>query len=299
MHFRKFFSGTIDSLPTAVGTGTTNGAAGGGGLGTGYRSLKTTPILCSAIVEVLRMIGLDQAECSLDPDNPATYGEIFPYGSEKQGIQFFFGYKYVNSAHSYINVGLYPDSSISAANVAANSAGVQSQLQITSATSGTDVAYRFYVTVKGDPKSFVKVMVGSYSSPESETDIFGFAKGKDCFGNTVVCYAPFGGAYAMYFFDLDKKTYVNQATPVTAADSSSQAANSVAQKVKGCPPEKIALIPWIETFLLGVTLDNCYCVPTALTAATTDQAFLIGGEEYWLMRNGKLLAKCPTRLQLS
>lgn len=299
MYFRKYFSGTVDSLPTTVGAGVTNSAAGGGTLGVGYRSVKITPILSSAIVEVLRMIGLGQAECSLDQANPATYGEIFPYGSEKQGIQVFFGYKYVTGAHNYINVGLYPDSSISAANVAANSVGFQSQLQITSATSGTDVAYRFYVTVKGDPASFVKVMVGNYSSPESEIEVFGFAKGKDCFGNTVVCYAPFGGSYAMYFFDLDKKTYINQATPVSAAESSSQASNSAIQKVKGCPPEKIALIPWIETLLLGVTLDNCYCVPTVLTTATTDQAFLIGGEEYWLMRNGKLLAKCPTRLQLS
>ncbi len=296
MYYRKYFSGTIDNLAVLTGNTVTSSTTGAGGMTTlYYRSLKTTPVLCRAIVEVLQEIGLTEAACRLEPGDPATYGEIFPYGADMQGMQVYFGYQSGSNCHYSARVTLCPDSNVNAAKNAADSWGVSLNIQIASATSGSNVPYRFYVTVKGDPVSFLQVAVSAYSAPEKEIGLFGFGKGKDCFGNDVVCYTGLS-SNPLYFFDARKKTYVNQLTPAAAAANSLVSNTAAEIVVKGCPEDAVALIPWIDVPLAGVTLDNCYCVPTSLTTATAEQAFLIGGEEYWLLRNGRILARCPTKL---
>lgn len=298
MYYRKFFSGTIDTMAVGVGTGNTALTGGGGATTLYYRSLKTTPVLCNAIVDILKEIGLPDAACSLDPGVPAEYGEIFPYGRDRQGIQVFFA----NSAntttiHSNARIVLCPDTDLNTLKVAANSYGGTVVCNITSSLSGNNVPYRFYITVKGDPNSFLQLFIGNYSTPGSETGIFGFGRGKDCYDNNIVCYAPLAQSSGLYFFDLDKKTYINQQTPVSVAANSFIGGTVNDFIVKEGAVDTIALIPWINIPMLGVTLDNCYCVPASLTTATADQAFLIDGEEYWLLRNGRILAKCLTKLQ--
>lgn len=299
MYYRKYFSGIIDSLVTTTGTGVTVATGGGGGTALYYRSLKVTPVLCNAIVDVLQEIGLEDAACSLDPNSPEIYGEIFPYGPDKQGIHVYFGYNSANntSSHGTMRIALCPDADVTALRRTADSFGYQSNNSITSVLSGNNVPYRFYVIVKGDPKSFLQVFVGNYNNPENEMGIFGFGRGKDCFGNDVVCYAPFIGNYSGYFFDLVKKTFVNKLNPINTINNSMVSGSTTEVILKGCALDTIALIPWIDIPLQGVTLENCYCVPTSLTTATTDQAFIIEGQEYWLLRYGRILAKCPTKLQ--
>lgn len=294
MYYRKFFSGVIEDMK--VLTGSTITAYGGIGGASGYRSTIMTPVLCRAVVDVLKEIGFAEACCGLESGSPVTYGEIFPYGADKQGIQVFFGYTGASSyTHTYIRVAVIPDSDTSKAGNSADVYGGQMGCQITSSSTGINVPYRFYVTVKGDPVSFLSVAVGTYAAPESEIIIFGFGRGEDCLGNPAVCYSPFA-QNSLYFLDLDKKVYINQTSPITAVSASSISYSANDLVVAGCPPDTVALIPWRYEQLLGVTLDNCYCVPKSLTTATTDQAFLIGGEEYWLLRFGRILAKCPTKL---
>lgn len=298
MYYRKYFSGTIDTLAVTAGTGITAAAGGGGTTSLYYRSLKTTPVLCSAIVDVLKEIGLEDAACGLDPGVPAGYGEIFPYGADKQGIQVFYANNTNNTTvHGNVRVALCPDTDLNTLKVAANSYGGTVVCNITNSLSGNNVPYRFYITVKGDPKSFLQLFVGNYSAPENEAGLFGFGRGKDCYDNDIVCYAPLSQNSGLYFFDLNQKTYINQQTPVSTAANSFIGGTVNDFIVKGGAEDTIALIPWINIPLLGVTLDNCYCVPTSLTTATTDQAFLIDGQEYWLLRYGRVLAKCPTKLQ--
>ena len=297
MYYRKYFSGTIDSMAWAA-AGATSSAGAGNTATLYFRSLKTTPVLCTAIVDVLKEIGLNQAACSLDQASPVTYGEIFPYGTDKQGIQVFFGHNTVNQAslHISLRICLYPDSDVSAAKTTGNSYGSSMTNTITAGTTGTNIEYRFYVTIKGDPESFVMVFVGTYADPDAENLIFGFGKGRDCFGNETVCYAPLAYNNGLYFFDAVRKTYINKKEPVRII-SNSQIGYLEAAVVKGCPDDTIALIPWMESSLLGVTLDNCYHVPVSLTTETVDKSFLIEGMEYWLFRYGRLLAKCPTKMQ--
>lgn len=294
MYYRKYFSGTCN-LAGTVNEIATPLVGGGGATQLCYRSLVTTPILCNAIVDVLREIGLKSAECCLDPTKPDIYGEIFPYGMGTQGIHVFFGNTTNNSLHTLCRVALGPDSDI---NVMRSTASFYYalNLQITQNITGSDVPYRFYIVVKGDPTSFLQILISIYNGLDSETELISFGKGKDCFGNDVVCYATFGQTFNLYFLTLHGKTYVNQVTPVSNIVDSSVDKNQNLTIIKGCPADTIALIPWCYEPLLGVTLDNCYCVPTSLTTASQNQAFLIDGEEYWLLRNGRILARCPTKL---
>lgn len=297
MYYRKYFSGTCN-LNGALGEAYTPLVGGGGSTQLYYRSLVTTPILCNAIVDVLREIGLTEAECCLDPTKPDTYGEIFPYGVDTQGIHVFFGNANTSNIHIMCHLAIGPDADINAMRSAA-SYGYASTYYIVKTATGTDVPYRFYVTVKGDPTSFLQVSITLYNDLDTEINLISFGKGKDCFGNDVVCYAIGNQTFHLYFLTLNGKTYVNQVTPVSSITDSSVNKDQNETIVKGCPADTIALIPWCYEPLLGVTLDNCYCVPTSLTTANTDQAFLIDGEEYWLLRNGKILARCPTKLPIS
>ncbi len=296
MYYRKYFSGVVDTLAVTTGVTITSKPVGAGAGKTQYRSLKTTPILCNAIICVLQEIGLPTATCRLDAADPDTYGEIFPYGDNTQGIHIFFGNTASSTCHNTVMVMLCPDSSIKAATSSTDSGNTYINCQITSASTGTDVPYQFYITVKGDPNSLLEVMLSSYAAPDTEIELFSFGKGTDCFGTDVVCYSVINGT-TLYFFDMRGKTYINRETPITNIAQSAHVHAYTDTIVKGCPPDTVALIPWIYEPLVGVTINNCYCVPTSLVGTNNDErAFLINGEEYWLFKLGRILARCSTKL---
>lgn len=299
MYYRKYFSGVVDTLMSTLNETYTPAVGMGGSTQLHYRSMVTTPILCNAIVEVLREIGLTEAVCSLNPSEPDTYGEIFPYGPGTQGFHVFSGNANLNNLHNMFKVTIGPDSDINALRSQTASSGLSVSFNMLKSTTGTDVPYQFYVIVKGDPTSFLQVLVSSYNTLDTETELIRFGKGKDCFGNSIVGYSQCGPGVNLFFFNLERKTYVNQITPVSVISDSAVVSGRAETSIKGCPADTVALIPWSYKPLLGVTLDNCYCVPTSLTTANADQAFLINGEEYWLLWNGGILARCTTKLPIS
>jgi hypothetical protein len=296
MYYRKYFSGVVATLISTLNETYTPTVGAGGSTQRQYRSMVTTPILCNAIMEVFQEIGLTDAACHLDPAEPDTYGEIFPYGTGTQGVHVYFGSATMSNLHSMCRVGIGPDADINTMGSASSSIGLNVNFNMLQTTTGTDVPYQFYVTVKGDPVSFLRVFVSSYNTLDTETELFSFGKGKDCFGNNIVCYSPQSVTTNLLFFDLDERTYVNQIAPTYNVSDSAVSHSQNETIVKGCPTDTIALIPWSYNPLLGVSLDNCYCVPMSLTTATSDQAFLINGEEYWLLKNGRILARCSTKL---
>ncbi len=264
MYFRKYFAGNTIGALDEKQTGVTFGAAS-----TTYTVYKNqTKILGSAIAETLRAAGMkavyDQENFILYPDEEEGFG----IGIIKTAL----------ATHTFVIYG--SDAASNATSVTTSGTSYQPF-----DTSGN--AYKFYVTVIGDPQSLLRVHIGVYSGVTSAAYGFAIGVGKDIRNNRKVRFVVGNPTYATVAFlarYADDCSLVNGITYNGLVSFSETAVTGTV--------EYLMLIPAFATNGF-ITMDNAFLgCSNALTSGNA-AFYSIGGEEYYYPA-ATLLLKCPT-----
>lgn len=268
MYFRKYFAGNTIGALDEKQTGVTFGAAS-----TTYTVYKNqTKVLGNAIAETLRTAGMN-----------AVYDEenfiLYPDENEGFGIGII---KAALATHTFVFWGSDADSNSTA-----------------TTTSGTSYqpfdtmgdAYKFYVTVIGDPQSLLKVHIGTYSSVTSISYGFAIGVGKDIRNNRKVRFVVANPTYSTVAF---LARYADNCSLIDGITYSGTV--SFSQTAVTGTTEYLMLIPAFATNGF-ITMDNAFLGCSSALSASSAAFYSINGEEYYYPVS-TLLLKCPTSINI-
>lgn len=267
MYFRKYFAGNTIGTLDEKQTGVKFGAASN----TYTVFTNQTRILGNAIAETLRTAGMDAV---FDEENFILY----PDKNEGFGLGII---KTAPATHTFVLFGSDATSNMTTA----TSAGISYQ-----PFDANGDAYKFYVTVVGDPQSLLRVHIGTYSSPASTSYGFALGVGKDIRNGRKVRFWIANPASSAVGFLI---RHADDCSVVNGFSYSAQVSFSV-PAVTGTA-EHLMLIPAFATNGF-ISMDNAFLGCNTLSYGST-AFYSINGEEYYYP-TATLLLKCPTTLTL-
>ncbi|MCM1237227.1 MAG: hypothetical protein NC489_44735 [Ruminococcus flavefaciens] len=263
MYFRKYFAGNTIGTLDEKQAGVKFGAAS-----TTYTIfVNQSRILGNAIAETLRMAGMNAV---YDEENFVLY----PEKNEEFGIGII---KQALAAHTFVVYGSDATSNFTAA----TNSGTSYQPFDTNGD-----AYKFYVTVIGDPKSLLRVHIGAYSATASTSYGFAIGVGKDIRNARKVRFVVTNPSVSTVSF---LARYADDCSLIDGMGYSTYIPFTVAA-VTGTT-EYLILIPAYATNGF-ISMDNAYLGCSTLSAGNT-AFYSINGEEYYYPTT-TLLLKCPT-----
>ncbi|MDE7339925.1 MAG: hypothetical protein K2N80_05095 [Lachnospiraceae bacterium] len=264
-----------------------------GGPITSSETVKVTFGACSAqynvLIEQSRIIGHAVEEVLCDAGMNAYYDDehfiLYPNREEKLGIGIF---KQALGTISYVVFAC--DDIANVFNTSSSSGG--SGYQPFNVTTGADYGkYKFYITVIGEPKGWLRVHVGTYNNPANMSYGFGIGYGKDIRDNRRVGYFVINPGYNTTSF------YVRRTDDGSLVDgiAYSETVKFSAAAVTG-QTNTLVLINIYDTHGY-LTMDNCYLGCSALTAGTNN-FYIINGVEYYYP-NVNMLIKCISKVSVT
>ena len=271
MNYRKYFEGTVAAATATTQYRPKTGRAGKSTeyVGTSV-NMKRAKVLGDAIVSTLR-------DCGLDAYYDEEYGYVY-LDKEKSDVGFFIS---PQSSYIYLYGGFYGISS-GVENIAytTNSGGSTNASQ-PFANSGylTESAYRFYVTVKGDPQGAFSIGIGTYSSPASMSTWMTFYRGVDKRNDKELWGFIFGSQFSNKIYWI----YADNIKPIN--DSISQYESVTALSMMD---QWVVLMEMYMKYGF-IVMKNVYIDPGF---GYTDQFYEIDGEVYYLYT--PFLVKCTT-----
>lgn len=270
MYYRKYFEGgPVTATETAKVTF--------GACPTQYSVLsQQSQIIGNAVAEVLCEAGMN-----------AYYNEeqfiLYPNREEALGIGIF---KLAMGTISY-----FVFSSDDVSNYLVTSSSSYSY-QPFNANSGADNGkYKFYVTVIGEPKGWLRVHIGTYAAPANMSYGFGIGYGKDIRDNRRVGFIKINPAYNSNDFLVRHTDDCSLVDGITASGIVKFSAAAVTGQ-----PNTLVLINAYDTSGY-LTMDNCYLGCLTLTAGATS-FYIINGVEYYYP-NTNMLIKCISKVSIA
>ncbi len=262
-----------------------------GGPVTASETVKVTfgacPIQYSVLPQQSRIIGDAVAEVLCEAGMNAHYDEeqfiLYPNREEGLGIGIF---KLAMGTISYVVF-----SSDSTSNSIFTSSSSYTYQPFNS-NSGTDNGkYKFYVTVIGEPKGWLRVHIGTYSVPANISYGFGIGYGKDIRDNRQVGYLVVNPANTTSAF------YVRHTDDCSLVDgiAYSGTVKFSAAAVTGQANVLVLINAYDSSGYL--TMDNCYLGCQALTSGATS-FYMINGIEYYYP-NANMLIKCISKVSIA
>ncbi|MCI8358059.1 MAG: hypothetical protein HFI51_07925 [Lachnospiraceae bacterium] len=265
MYYRKYFEGDVGGA-TAETAIVTFGACT-----TKYTVyVNQSRVIGHAIEEVLRDAGMN---AYYDDDSFILY----PDRSEGLGIGIIkgallaLGYVIYASDSTYVN---FNQPSASLANQPFDTGG----------------NYKFYVSIIGEPKGWLRVHIGTYNAPASMSYGFGIGYGKDIRDNRRVGYLvmnPTNATSAFYVRHTDDGSLVDGIIYSGMVKFSAAA-------VTGQTNMLVLINAYDSSGYL--TMDNCYLGCQALTSGATS-FYMINGVEYYYPNNSMLI-KCISKVSI-
>lgn len=250
MYFRKYFEGTVSAYNTTASV-LVNGTSS---RQTVY--INQTNIINEAIKETLMAAGID---CEYDSTSCSLHvGGVF--------VQIL--------------------AASNAGNIAVYRKGISSPMQTSSTSCGicSGSNYKFYVTLKGDPKGILVVTIGYYSKPEDMTYGVAVAKIIDLRDNSrkTGIMLP-NNSYNVYIYDESGEKL-----------SEIETLNFMNLKANNDLTESGSLIPLVEIIdTYGFfKIEQCYMGTYGLAK---DSFYNIGGEVFYMLYNYYLI-KCTTEV---
>lgn len=247
MYYRKYFAGSAeDSMLTRKLVVISNSS-------TASEYYVRSDVICRAIQETLEDVGIS---CIYDNQNSTIMIEDLT-----------------------IQISTYNNS----ANVLYNINGLSVGTQTKHPFNGSNHNYKFYVTLKGDIDAILNISIGSYSTPQDETNGISIGKGKDMKdGQSIrtVCTIPTvsnGNCYVVKDDEIfqDYKSLIAFGGSISNVSSLNGNATEVTLVECVAKPGRFKL-------------DNCYFGNDALTIY---EFYNIGGEIYYKIANN-ILVKC-------
>lgn len=268
MYFRKYFAGnTIGALD-----GKQTGVRFGASTNTFTVYKNQTKILGNAIADTLQTAGMN-----------AVYDEenfiLYPDGDEEFGIGII---KTALATHTFV----FFDADTTACTTIATSSGNGYQPFDSSGN-----AYKFYVTVIGDPQSLLRVHIGTYSSVASTSYGFALGVGKDIRNGRKVRFFTTNPTNATNAFMVRYADNCSLVDGITHAGTVSFSEPAVTGTT-----EYLMLIPAFATNGF-ITMDNAFLGCSSALNYGSTAFYFIDGEEYYYP-TATLLLKCPTTLNL-
>lgn len=268
MYYRKYFEGgPITSSETVK---VTFGAC---------------PTQYNVLTEQSRIIGHAVEEVLCDAGMNAYYDDehfiLYPNREEKFGIGIF---KQAMGTISYVLFSCNDRS-----NLINTSSSAGTGFQPFNPNTGVDYGkYKFYITIIGEPKGWLRVHVGTYNNPAYITYGFGIGYGKDIRDNRRIGYLSINPAYTTTSF------YVRHTDDCSLIDgiAYSGTVNFSATAVTG-QTNALVLINTYDTHGY-LTMDNCYLGCSALSAGINN-FYMINGVEYYYP-NANMLIKCISKV---
>lgn len=267
MYFRKYFSGNTIGALDEKQSGVRFGAAT-----STYTVYKNqTKILGNALAETLRAVGMNAV---YDEDNFI----LCPDKDEGFGIGII---KFAVATHTFVIFGSDANSNIT---VTTSSGPSYQPFDV------NGEAYKFYITVIGDPGSLLRVHIGTYSSVTSSSYGFAIGTGKDVRNGRKVRFITTNPTNSTIAFHVRYADNCSLVDGITYSGTVSFSEGAVAGT-----PEYLMLIPAFATNGY-ITMDNAFLGCSVLSAGNTS-FYYINGEEYYYP-TATLLLKCPTTLNL-
>lgn len=252
MYFRKYFAGNIESNSV---TSTIKSISNNANITT---YINQTKVLCNAIFETLLEAGIS---CQYNEENYTVIVDGLP-------VQFLVT---VSSGIAYCHVkgvtGFY---------FTGNGASV---------VPFNGLNYRFYITLKGDIDSFLKIFIGTYNSPSVESYGIAIGKGIDLRDEVEIRVINNVSAFKAsnsYGFIIKEGNVLADYTSTVSFGF--QIANVSALNNSGLEVTLTEAMSQAGRF----KLNNCYFGNAALAE---DYFYNIGGDIYYAVNN-LLLAKC-------
>lgn len=249
MFYRKYYEGTVASYSTKI-TKTIAGKS---------RTIYTnqTDVIGEALKDTLQDCGLE-----------VTYVD---YMLTVEGLQICILYTGTNTYYGYTKCGK----------------------QFIYGQSGTGWqpfdnygSYKFYITIKGDPRGAFQIHIGTYSNPADIGRYFIIYNAK-YFKNGARAFIVSDSSGSAYPIDENNNIFNdftgNFTTPISLGS------------VPKVFSEDLNYYPLIPASFYGVfIIDNCYMVDTNLTE---DTFYSINGEIYYCAKGKRFLVKCITDIK--
>lgn len=262
-----------------------------GGPITASDTVKVTFGICSTQYSVLsqqsRVIGNAVAEVLREAGMNAYYNEeqyiLYPNREKGLGIGIF---KLAMGTISYVIFSSDDTSNY----LVTGSAGVAYQPFYIGSNSDNG-KYKFYVTVIGEPKGWLRIHIGTYSVPASMSYGFGIGYGKDIRDNRQVGYLVVNPANTTSAF------YVRHTDDCSLVDgiAYSGTVKFSAAAVTGQANVLVLINAYDSSGYL--TMDNCYLGCQALISGATS-FYMINGVEYYYP-NTNMLVKCISKVNVA
>lgn len=262
-----------------------------GGPVTAAETVKVTFGACTTQYSVLsqqsRIIGNAVAEVLCEAGMNAHYDEeqfiLYPNREEGLGIGIF---KLAMGTISYVVF-----SSDDVSNYCVTSSSSYSYQPFYSNSGADNGKYRFYVTVIGEPKGWLRVHIGTYNAPTGMSYGFGIGYGKDIRDNRRIGYLVINPVYSTTAF------FVRHTDDCSLVDgiAYSTTVKFSAAAVTGQTNMLVLISAYDSSGYL--TMDNCYLGCQALTSGATN-FYMINGVEYYYP-NASMLIKCISKVGIA
>lgn len=268
MYYRKYFEGDVGGATSETATVTF------GACTTKYTVyVNQSRVIGHAVEEVLRDAGMN---AYYDDDSFILY----PHKDEELGIGII--------KRTPISLGYVIYASDSAAVNFNEPSGSLANQPFTNDTSGS---YKFYVSIIGEPKGWLRVYVGTYNAPASMSYGFGIGYGKDIRDNRRIGYLIVNPAYNTIAF------HVRHTDDCSLVDGTTYS-GTVSFSVPAVSGQANVLVLIDSYATCGyLTMDNCYLGCGALTAGTNN-FYMINGVEYYYP-NANMLIRCISKVGMA
>lgn len=267
MYYRKYFEGDVGGATSETAIVTF------GACTTNYTVyVNQSRVIGHAVEEVLRDAGMN---AYYDDDRFILY----PNKDEEMGIGII---KRTRNINGYV---IYARDSTGVILKETDSSSYTSYQPFTNDTKGS---YKFYVSIIGEPKGWLRVYIGAYSNPSIMSYGFGIGYGRDIRDNRRIGYLMTNPSYNTAAF------YVRHTDDCSLIEGTEYAGkvSFSAPTVSGQTNTLVLISAYATCGYL--TMDNCYLGCEALSAGA-DNFYMINGVEYYYP-NANMLIKCISKV---